>query len=115
MANYTEEPVLNEHGIQEYVITPIDDYYSVQYTNDRGNDIHSFSLYVSYGERKLISEFNNQMNFLSGRFWRSKVTVLDVYVYHYKKVDYRLNVNGKNYISYDLTRHKIDSKLNEVK
>jgi len=106
-----KEPVLNKHGIQEFVITKIDRYYSVKYTTDADNDIHSHELYEQYGEEKLIEEFTNHMEYGINALWWKEYTVLDVYVYSYEKVDYRRNVEGERYISYDLYREKIQTKL----
>jgi len=110
-----DEPVLNSNGIQEYVITPVDDYYSVKYATDEDNDTHSHDLYTSYGEDGLIKEFKQHMNFLLSNHLMHEYHVLDVYVYFYKKVDYRRNIRGENYISYDLYRRKtnLKDKLNK--
>jgi len=111
--NIFKEQVCNENGIQEYVITPVNDYYSVKYTTDRDNDVQSIDLYTEYGEKELIIEFKAHMKYgLNSSLW-TKYTVLDVYVYSYEMVDYRHNIEGEKYISYDLTRYKINTNLKE--
>jgi len=107
--NIIKEPVLNYNGIQEFVITPVNDYYSVKYSTDRDNNVNSHELYTEYGEDGLIQEFTNHMNEALKMRWWKEYTVLDVYVYTYIKVDYRRNIDGENYISYDLHRYKVDN------
>ena len=111
--NIFKEPVLNEHGIQEFVITPVNDYYSIKYTVSHDNHIHSHDLYTEYGEDMIIKEFIEHMNYLLSTHLMHEYHVLDVYVYSYEKVDYRRNIEGETYTSYDLYRYKVNSDLKD--
>lgn len=111
--NIIKEQVCNSNGIQEYVITPVNDWYEIKYTTDQDNEIHSHGLFTKYGEAKLITEFSDHMRYLLSNHLMKSYVVLDVYVYSYEKVDYRHNLIGEKYISYDLYRYKITSDLKE--
>ena len=105
-----EEPILNEHGIQTFDVTAMKPYWKVFYTENTslGEIASSIGLHTDYGETKLMHEIIDHFTWKIENYLASKVVITGIYEYFQKKVNYRKNIHGEPYISYDWYRKPVE-------
>ena len=98
-----EEQLVNEVGGCYFTADLSHPYYKVEYIRDEDKDSSSFSLYKSYGLKRLVEDFLSHTQYLAKFGYMVSYKIVDVWEYYQKPVDYR-----KTYgITYDWYRKSV--------